>query len=122
VEEEAKKKEEVIKMVDEDEEILEEPAEYGFKSKTTEMAKGKVNIKGEKIKEKKSSKKEAIMMKPKKKPSVAKYIPKPITIKRENVSRTIVGIPEGHNGLRPIEVSFRPPGSIFGGKKRLRIL
>jgi hypothetical protein len=117
---------EEVGMADEYEEALEEvePIEYGFRSKTTEMAKGKVNIKGERIGKKKRKKEEARMMHPKKKPSVARYIPRPIKVstRGEELSRSIIGIPVGHDGLKPVQASFRPPVSIFGsGEKKRKV-
>lgn len=112
-------------MVDEEyDEALEEaePVEYGFKSKTTEMAKGRVNIKGERIKEKKKRMRERGMMHPPRKPGIARYIPKPIAVRREGITRSIIGIPAGHGGLRPVDTRFRPPASIFGKGKAMKLL
>ena len=113
---------------DKEKEDLEEEIEpveyrgYGFKSKTTEMAKGKVNIKGERIREKKRRKEELGMMRPKKKPSIARFIPRPIMVREDRTGRSIIGIPAGHSGLKPVQTSFRPPTSIFGdGKKKMRL-
>ncbi|QLJ53489.1 MAG: hypothetical protein Sv326_1314 (plasmid) [Candidatus Fermentimicrarchaeum limneticum] len=56
------------------------------------------------------------------KPDVARFIPRPIRVGREDVSRSIIGIPAGHSGLRPVQASFRSPTSIFGdGKKKMRL-
>jgi hypothetical protein len=80
-----------------------EPVRYGFQSKATQMSEGKANVNGTPTKKAKFKKQKQIKMHPTKKPGIARYIPKPIQVARENAVRSAMGIPPGFN-LNPVTV------------------
>jgi hypothetical protein len=109
-------------MMMEDEEDIEqvEYQRYGFASKVTEMSEGKANLQKRKQKKLKYNK----LMRPSKKPSIAKYVPRPVDVSAEHARRGgLIGIPEGVDGLRPIRFfkSDNTPHEkdlLFGNVKR----
>jgi hypothetical protein len=92
---------------------------YGFRSKVTDMAQGKADLQ----KQNKKKKQKQFKLHPSKKPGIAKMVPKPIQVARENAARNIIGIPNGIDGFRPISF-FKKDNepmerdALFGGIKR----